>query len=54
MSHDCNDDKRNGTTTSLAALNRLDGIVISETRTRHRHGEWLKFLQRLRQGAFVM
>jgi hypothetical protein len=39
--------QRNGTTTSLAALNTLDGTVISGTRTRHRPGEWLNSLQRL-------
>jgi len=44
MTHDY---KRNGTTTLFAALNTLDGTVISETMPRHRHDEWLKFLKRL-------
>lgn len=44
MTHDY---KRNGTTTLFAALNTLDGTVISETMPRHRHEEWLKFLKRL-------
>jgi transposase len=44
MTHDY---KRNGTTTLFAALNTLDGTVISETMDRHRHEEWLKFLKRL-------
>ena len=44
MTHDY---KRNGTTTLFAALNTLDGTVISETMARHRHDEWLKFLKRL-------
>lgn len=42
MTHD---DKRNGTTTLFAALNTLDGTVISTCRQRHRHPEWLKFLR---------
>lgn len=44
MTHDY---KRHGTTTLFAALNTLDGTVISETMERHRHEEWLKFLKRL-------
>jgi transposase len=44
MTHDY---KRNGTTTLFAALNVLDGKVIGECHGRHRHQEWLKFLQRL-------
>jgi transposase len=46
MTHDY---KRNGTTTLFAALNTLDGTVISETMARHRHDEWLKFLKRLQR-----
>jgi len=42
MTHDY---KRNGTTTLFAALNTLDGTVISMCQERHRHEEWLKFLQ---------
>lgn len=44
MTHDY---KRNGTTTLFAALNVLDGKVIGECHSRHRHQEWLKFLRRL-------
>ncbi len=42
MTHDY---KRNGTTTLFAALNTLDGKVISTCMPRHRHQEWLKFLK---------
>lgn len=42
MTHDY---KRNGTTTLFAALNTLDGKVISTCMPRHRHQEWLKFLR---------
>jgi hypothetical protein len=47
MTHDY---KRNGTTTLFAALNTLDGTVISMCQELHRHEEWLKFLRRP-QGA---
>ena len=39
------DYKRHGTTTLFAALNTLDGSVISMCQPRHRHDEWLKFLR---------
>jgi transposase len=42
MTHDY---KRNGTATLFAALNTLDGSVISICQERHRHQEWLKFLR---------
>jgi len=42
MTHDY---KRNGTATLFAALNTLDGTVISMCDDRHRHQEWLKFLR---------
>ena len=42
MTHDY---KRNGTATLFAALNALDGSVISMCDERHRHQEWLKFLR---------
>ena len=42
MTHDY---KRNGTATLFAALNTLDGTVISMCDDRHRHQEWLKFLK---------
>jgi len=32
-------------TTLFAALNTLDGSVISTCMDRHRHNEWLKFLR---------
>ena len=41
------DYKRNGTTTLFAALNVLDGHVISQCQQRHRHTEWLKFLKKI-------
>jgi len=44
MTHDY---KRNGTTTLFAALNVLDGQVISQCQQRHRHDEWLKFLKKI-------
>ena len=42
MTHDY---KRNGTTSLFAALNVLDGTIISQCHKRHRHQEWLKFLK---------
>lgn len=42
MTHDY---KRNGTTTLFAALNTLTGEVIGTCMPKHRHQEWLKFLQ---------
>lgn len=42
MTHDY---KRNGTATLFAALNTLDGTVISMCDERHRHQEWLQFLR---------
>jgi transposase len=44
MTHDY---KRNGTTTLFAALNVLDGRVISQCQRRHTHAEWLKFLRQI-------
>ena len=41
MTHDC---KRNGTTTLFAALNVLDGTVIGRCMQRHRHEEFIRFL----------
>src|SRR5690349_8842010 len=38
---------RNGTTTLFAALNILDGTVIGQCMQRHRHQEFLRFLNRL-------
>src|SRR5579872_1596932 len=42
MTHDY---KRNGTATLFAALNTLDGTVITMCDDRHRHQQWLKFLR---------
>jgi len=42
MTHDY---KRNGTATLFAALDTLDGSVISMCDDRHRHQEWLRFLR---------
>ena len=42
MTHDY---KRHGTTTLFAALNVLDGTVIGECMSRHRHQEYLQFLR---------
>ena len=39
------DYKRYGTTTLFAALNTLDGRLISTCMKKHRHHEWLKFLR---------
>lgn len=41
MTHDY---KRHGTTTLFAALNTLDGSLIGQCMQRHRHQEWLRFL----------
>src|SRR6202453_750264 len=42
MTHDY---KRNGTATLFAAMDALDGKVISMCDDRHRHQEWLRFLR---------
>lgn len=44
MTHDY---KCHGTTTLFAALNTLDGKVISRCAQRHRHIEWLGFLRQI-------
>jgi transposase len=41
------DYKRHGTTTLFAALNVLEGLVISSCMPRHRHQEWIKFLKHI-------
>lgn len=41
MTHDY---KRHGTTTLFAALNILDGTIISRNMQRHRHQEFIRFL----------
>ena len=42
-----NDYYRHGTTTLFAALNVLDGAVITQCKPRHRHQEFLAFLNHL-------
>src|SRR6266404_8339348 len=44
MTHDY---KRHGVTTLFAAMNTLDGSVIGQCQTRHRHQEWLSFLRKI-------
>lgn len=39
------DYKRHGTTTLFAALDVADGIVIEACMSRHRHQEWIRFLE---------
>jgi hypothetical protein len=41
------DYKRNGTTTLFAAINVLDGSVMSKNLQRHRHQEFLSFLRQI-------
>lgn len=43
------DYKRHGTTTLFAALNILDGTVLSQCRSRHTHQDWLAFLRQIDQ-----
>src|SRR5262250_3967952 len=45
MTHDY---KRNGTTTLFAALNMLDGKVIGRCMQRHRHQEFIRFLNAIK------
>ncbi len=42
---------RHGTTTLFAALNVLDGTVIGQCLPRHRHGEFIKFLERIERST---
>lgn len=46
MTHDY---KRGGTTSLFAAMNVLDGSIISQCHRRHRHQEWIKFLNLIQQ-----
>lgn len=45
MTHDY---KRNGTTSLFAAMNIADGRIIGTCMKRHRHQEWLKFLNKIK------
>ena len=44
MTHDY---KRHGTTTLFAALDYLEGKLITRTEARHTHVEWLRFLKQI-------
>ena len=46
MTHDY---KRGGTTSLFAAMNVLDGSIISQCHKRHRHQEWIKFLNLIKR-----
>ena len=48
MTHDY---KRNGTTTLFAALNVLDGTVLGRCMQRHRHQEFLRFLNAIERAV---
>ncbi|MFN7141943.1 MAG: IS630 family transposase [Limisphaerales bacterium] len=48
MTHDY---KRNGTTSLFAAMNTLSGEVIGTCMKKHRHQEWLRFLNLIRKSV---
>ena len=48
MTHDY---KRHGTTTLFAALNVLDGTVVGRCMARHRHQEFLRFLNAIERAV---
>src|SRR5688572_6777803 len=48
MTHD---DKRHGTTTLFAALNLLDGSVVGRCMQRHRHQEFIRFLNEIERAV---
>ena len=50
MTHDY---KRHGTTTLFAALNILDGTVIGRNMQRHRHQEFIRFLNTIEEQVAV-
>jgi transposase len=45
------DDRRHGTTTLFAALDLLDGAVLTQCRPRHRHQEVLSFLRTIEKAV---
>ena len=45
------DYQRHGTTTLFAALNVLEGTVTGKWQRRHRHREFLRFLERIDQSV---
>jgi hypothetical protein len=47
------DYKRNGTTTLLTAIDVVEETVISECMKRHRHQEWIRFLETIDDGPRV-
>jgi len=48
MTHDY---KRNGTTSLFAALNVVDGSIIGTCMNKHRHQEWIKFLNLIKRSV---
>ena len=48
MTHDY---KRNGTTSLFAALNVADGTIIGDCMKKHRHQEWIRFLNLIRKSV---
>ena len=48
MTHDY---KRHGTTTLFAALNTLDGSIIGQCMQKHRHQEWIRFLNLVKKNV---
>ena len=48
MTHDY---KRGGTTSLFTAMNVLDGTIISQHHPRHRHQEWLRFLNKIKKSV---
>lgn len=48
MTHDY---KRNGTSSLFAALNVLDGTIIGACKKKHRHQEWLQFLNLIKRSV---
>ena len=48
MTHDY---KRNGTTSLFAAMNVADGRIIGTCMKRHRHQEWLRFLNAIKKAT---
>jgi transposase len=45
------DYKRNGTTSLFAAMNTADGRIIGTCMDKHRHQEWIRFLNLIRKGT---
>lgn len=45
------DYKRNGTTSLFAAMNTADGSIIGTCMSKHRHQEWIRFLNLIRRNT---